>query len=173
MKFQKTLFALAFACSSVVFAANDGNLGASSSGDTEVSVAIGDLVRVLVEGDITLTHSVGANSTGGAGLCIYRNGSSSVNLTLTSGNPDASDGFQMVSGTNNLPYSVSLSGDDTVGSFTSGTFAALSGANSTSANCGGAGTYGHSLDVGVQSGDLDAAPAGTYSDTVTILVEAI
>lgn len=172
MKFQKTLFALAFACSPAVFAASNGSLGTTSTGSTDVSVTIGDLVQVLVEGNVGMgTATAGANSTGSTGLCIYRNGSSSVDLTLTSSNPDGSNGFRMMSGTDPLPYTVALTGDDTIASFTSSVAVSLTGADTASSNCSGG--YGHSMDVTVQSTDLDAAPAGAYSDTVTVLVEPI
>ncbi|MEX1032640.1 MAG: hypothetical protein WDZ30_04720 [Cellvibrionaceae bacterium] len=172
MQLRRLIFPLALVCSPVVFGANDGTLGSTSTGDTDVSVTIGDLVQVLVEGDISLTYTPGSNSTGTAGLCIYRNGSSSVDLTLSSANQDAG-AFQMISGTDLLPYAVALSGDDTVGSIASGTGNTLTGANTTSSNCGGAGNFGHDIDVTVQGTDLDAAPAGTYVDTITILVEPV
>jgi hypothetical protein len=171
MKLKQVLLALSFVASPAAIAASNGSLGSTSSGETVVSVSVPDLVQVTVEGDIGLTHVVGSNSTGSAGLCVYRNGTSSVDLTLTSSNPDGLDGFRMISGSNYLPYAIALSGDDTVSSFTSGVAARLSGANTTSSSCSS--SFGHNMDVTVQSSDLDAAPAGSYSDTVTILVEPV
>jgi hypothetical protein len=172
MKLEKILVAVVFASSLPVFAA-DGDLGATSTGQTDVSITIGDLVQVLVEQNISLTHSVGINSEGDAGLCIYRNGSSDVKLTLTSAYPSGT-GFQMTDGSSNyLTYTVDLSGGDTVTMVGSGTVNTLAGADDSSSNCGGAGNYSHTLGVVVDSSDLDAAPAGDYADEITILVEPV
>jgi hypothetical protein len=171
MRVKNLLLALVVVASPTAVAATDGSLGSTSSGETVVSVSVPDLVQVTVQGDIALTHTVGSSSTGSTGLCIYRNGSSSVELTLTSANPDASNVFQMAAGTSRLPYSIGLTGGDTITNFTSGTAESLNGADSASSTCSG--SYSHSMDVTVQSSDLDAAAAGSYSDTVTILVEPV
>lgn len=163
MKLQKLLLPMALSFSTVAFGASDGTLGSDSTGTTDVSVTIGDLVQVSVEQDVGLTHTTGSNSNGSTGVCVYRNSDADVAVTLTSANATGTT-FRMADGTNYIPYAV-----DFDGARDSGTQFIVSDENNTSSNCGG--VYSHSLDVQALAADLDAAGAGTYLDTITILVE--
>lgn len=168
MKFQKTLLALALVCSPVAFAATQGDLDSTSSeGSTDVSITIDPLVQVTVQGDIALgSATAGTDATQGTGICIYRNGDADVDVTLTSEWADAG-AFRMVhsvDGTEFLGYSVDLSGT----AFDSGSANTISDENNSSSSCGGA--WSHTLNVTVLGTDIDAATAGAYADTVTILV---
>ncbi|MGH1469992.1 MAG: hypothetical protein ACRBCS_02285 [Cellvibrionaceae bacterium] len=168
MKIKHLVLPLALCCSSAVFAANNGTLGATSTGDTDVTITIGDVVQVSVEQDVNLTYTPGVDSTGTTGLCIYRNSDADVDVTLTSANDNAG-AFRMADGTNFITYSVDLSGSTTALTGIASAFLnTLSDEDNTSSSCSGG--YSHDLDVTVTAANLDAAQAGTYSDTVTVLV---
>jgi len=171
MKLRNLVIPAALVFSPLAFSATDGALnGTSSTGTTDVSITIGDLVKVSVEQDVSLTHTPGSPSTGSTGVCIYRNSDANVDVTLTSTNPGASDEFQMNDGgTNDILYTVDFSGSSTSASdVSSGTLTTISDENNTASDC--AGGFSHDLDITVAAVDLDAAPAGSYSDTITILV---
>lgn len=169
MNVKNLLIPVIALCSPVVLA---GDLGSTSSDTTDVSVTIPPLVQLTVEGNITMSFAGAANdTTGSTGLCIYRNGTGSVNLTLSSSNEDGSGSFQMASGTERLPYSFDLSGADIIASFTHGSPAAVANPNTSSATCSGG--FGHDLTATVLAADQDAAVSGAYSDTVSIVVSPI
>jgi len=173
MKFRLLATPFLLAClSPVALAETDGTLGSTSTGDTDVTITIGDVVQVSVQQDVTLSYTPGSNSTGNTGVCLYRNSNDDVNVTLTSANPDGSNNFQMVDGANTIQYSVDFTGGTTpVTGALSGDVNLVDNVNSTSATCGG--VYTHTLGVTASAVNLDAAPAGSYSDTVTILAEPI
>lgn len=168
MKFKHFVLPVALCCSSMAFAANDGTLGSTSTGDTDVSITIGDVVQVSVEQDVALTYTPGSDSTGATGLCIYRNSDADVDVTLSSSNED-SGVFRMSDGTNFIAYTVDLSGGTTALTDVASSFLnTISDEDNSSSSCSG--SYSHDLDVTVTAADLDAAQAGSYTDTVTILV---
>jgi len=174
MKFRYLATAIVLtALSPVAISATDGTLGATSTGETDVTITIGDVVQVLVEGNVPLTYTPGVNSTGGTTVCIYRNSNANVNVTLSSGNENAGVFRMNDGGTNFLPYSVDFTGSTTaLTNVVSSAINAISDEDNASSNCGGA-PYSHSLDVTASSTDLDAAPAGSYLDTLTILAAPI
>jgi len=174
MKFSRIVAPIFIAClSPMAMAATDGSLGSTSTGDTDVTITIGDVVQVTVQQDVGLTYTPGSPSTGATGVCVYRNSNANVNVTLTSANPDGSNNFRMSDGgTSFITYAVDLTGSTTnVIGAVSGTANTITDENNTSTNCGGA--FSHSVGVTATAANLDAAPAGSYTDTITILAEPI
>jgi hypothetical protein len=174
MKFRHLAAPLFLAClSPMAFAATDGTLGATSTGDTDVTITIGDVVQVRVQTDVGLSYTPGVDSTGSTGVCVYRNSDDDVNVTLTSTNPDGSDNFRMDDGgTNFVTYSVDFTGSTTnVTGAVSGAANTITDENNTASDCGGG--FSHTLGVTATAVSLDAAPAGSYADTITILAEPI
>lgn len=164
--------ALLTVLSPLALAANDGTLGSTSTGDTDVNITIGDVVQVRVEQDVNLTYTPGSDSTGSTGVCVYRNSDADVNVTLTSANPDGSNNFRMAGGGNFITYAVDLTGATTnITGAVSGTANSVSDEDNSAADCSGG--FSHSIDVTASSTNLDSAPAGTYADTITILAEPI
>lgn len=173
MKVKHLILPLAFACTSGAMAASDGTLDpVESTGSTDITISVPEAVQVSVQGDITLALNAG-NYTGNTGICIYHRGVSTAGLTLVSSNEDDQGGshaplFNLVSTGNLLPYSTAISGVDTITSLVSSTKETVSNATTDSTNCGGG--FPHQLDITVQGSDFDAVPAGTYTDTLSILV---
>lgn len=167
MKLQKTLFALAFACSPVVFAAGNGSLGESSEANTDIELVVPKLVQVSVGGDISLPYTTAGGTSNSAGLCIYSKETANVDVTITTDNGS----FVLSDGTDTVPYSVALSNTGgSIGGFTYNSALGVTDANTTAASCGG--EFPHSLDVSVTQNDLDSAPASTYADTIYVTVAA-
>ena len=173
MKFRYLAVPAFVAClSPLAIAANNGNLGSTSTGDTDVTITIGDVVQVSVQQNVSLTYTPGSPSNGSTGVCVYRNSDADVNVTLTSANPDAANNFRMTDGANFILYGVDFTGSTTnVTGAVSGTANSISDENNASTNCGGA--FSHSIDVTATAVNLDAAPAGSYTDTITILAQPI
>ncbi len=164
---KTSLFALTLSSASVM-AATQGLLGTSSTGTIDINLDIDPLVMVSNLGDINLgTYSGAGNLTGTDTFCVYRNGAGNYNITMNgSGAADAyllNDG-----GTNNLAYTVSFTNGSANAMTTLTPLAAQTGANTTSTNCGG--TDNVSVGVTVANAALAAAPAGTYTGSLTIIV---
>lgn len=150
--------------------ATQGVLEASSTGDIRISLMTASQIRISNLSDIALTFTPGNDSTGSSPACIYRNGAGGYNLNASgSGTGNAftlSDG-----GANILPYSVSF--NDGTGRNTLTTAIPLSGrtnANTSSVDCSGGAMNNGVIDVTIVSTDVDAAPAGTYSGVLTLVV---
>lgn len=160
----KTLAAAGILMTSAgAMAATQGTAGATSTGTAVVSVTIADIVQISDMNDFAFgTYSGTGNLNGTDNVCIYRNGTG--NYTVTATGSGAANAFTMTDGTNTIAYSVSLDGAN----LTTGTATNQTGAHATSANCGG--TPNKALAVNVLAADLQAAPAGAYTGTLTLLV---
>lgn len=155
----------------VMAATNPGSPGTiQSEGTSDVSITINESLLVSAIQDINLTYTPGSASTGNTPLCIYRRNNTSVELYLESANTTGVD-FNLSDGSTDLPYTVGIDGADTVtlGSVQSGVVNNLFNVDDASTSCGG--TPSHRIDVSVAAAVLDAAQAGTYSDTLTIRIE--
>ena len=157
------------AASMNLFAASDGSLAATSSGTTVLSLSVPNLVQISGLANVGLTGYVpGSDSTGSSDACVYSNAAGNYYVTLTS----TSGAFNLTDGSNTIPYAVTW--DDTPASTPSpdsvvyATKSGLQAGNASSTTCGG--TPNASLAVTVNSADMAAKPAGSYSDTITILV---
>ncbi len=155
--------------SSAAMGVTQGLLGPTSTGDLIITLDIDDLVRINNLNDINLgTFGGGAgNLTGSDAFCVYRNGAGNYNINMTgSGTASA---FTLASGGNTVPYSVDFVNGATTTAMATGTaLTGQTGANTTSETCGGADNV--SINVAVANADLVAAPAGTYTGTLTMVV---
>jgi len=150
-------------------AANQGTLGATSTGDLTITLDIASLVRVSNLNDINL----GTFAGGGGGLagtdtfCVYRNGTGNYTINMTG--DGAASAFTLANGANTVPYSVDFVNGATTTAMSTGTaLAGQTGANTVSDTCGGVDNV--SVNISVSNGALSAAPAGTYSGVLTMVV---
>lgn len=174
-----TAFVFGAMFSGEALAAEQGTLGATSTGSVDISVKKPARVRISAlddlslaswvtgDGDVTLTDDV----------CVY---SSRANggYTIKATGSGTAGAFTLANGTNTLPYSVvwnsggvgSLANTGTalVADTTSG---ALTKAARDSSSCNGA-TPGPTarLVVGMTATDLDSIVDGDYAGTLTMLV---
>ncbi len=149
------------------FAATQGSIGFTSTGDLDIDLVVSDEVRINNLADITLGPFVGADVSGTSPACVYRNGADTYNVTATGSG--ALNAFTLTNGVQTVPYSVTFSDlTDTV-SLASGTAALRDDAERTSlTNCSG----GDNAAIGVTVTAADAAGLAqdTYLGTLTLLV---
>ncbi len=143
-------------------AATDGSLGVTSTGTSVVTIIKDNAVQITNVDDIDLgTHAtLGANAVASDDVCVFSS-TSAYNLTVTSANGI----FELQNGGDAIPYALTW---DAAAVTESGVMSGLTGDN-TSLNCSG-GTNA-TFEVTVDSADFNAANPGTYTDTLTLLVQ--
>lgn len=152
------------------FAANQGSLGGTSTGDIDIDVTVGDQIQVTALQDITGSHVPGADFTGSSTACVYTNNpTGNYDVTMTSSNPGAGNVFQLSDGATDVVYNISYNDGNSSAAMLSGQVnTTFDNADTASTTCGG--TPQSSIDITVPAANLDVVGAGTYSDVVTILV---
>lgn len=170
---QSVTLASALVASTAALAANDGALGATSTGDLDVTLSVADRAQITGLDDIALGAYGGTGSLGGAStFCVYRNGTGVYDLTVSSLNEDSGTFRATDDGTNFIPYTVEVA-DSVVAAerVLVASNAPLTGlvGNGTSTSCGGGDNA--SLEVTFSEADLQAAPTGAFADVITLLVE--
>ncbi len=151
-----------------LFAATDGTLGATSQGDFDINLSVGDLIQISRLDDVTLTYTPGSNATNSEDFCVYTNAASGTyNVTATSANA-AAGVFRLASGANFIPYALDYETVTLTSGVNSNNGGAGYAANTTSNNCGASDNA--TVDITVTEADILTQPSGNYSDTVTLLV---
>lgn len=160
---------------SLLMAATNGSLGATSTGTVNVSITIPSLVQITGLNDITLSSTSSYPATGNTSACIYSNVASplgSYYVTATSLNTSGTD-FRVQDGaTDYIVYSAywnNTSAATPTTALTSGTKTAQqTGGSAVSLTCGGGANA--NFNISFSASQVEGAPAATYSDVVTILI---
>lgn len=157
-------------------AASDGTLGATSTGTSLVSLTIGAVYQITGLADLALgTYGGAGNMTGNDDVCVYTNdatGNYNVRITDDSGMSVGAFSVQNAGSTADIPFTVNWNDvSGTVGSAaaTYNTPLASTGADTASATCGGGNNA--NFEVSLLQADLQAAPADSYSATLSIVIE--
>ncbi len=153
------------------FAANDGIIGATSTGDLDISLSILDEVRISNLTDITLGTFVGADLSGTSAACVFRSGTGNYEITASGNGGATSDQFVLNDGgANDVSYSVTYDDGSGATPLTSGTaLTSQTGGDPASDTCAGTGDNG-SIAVSVLAADMAPLPAGAYNGTLTLTV---
>lgn len=149
-------------------AATQGTLGSTSTGSIEINATIPNLAQISRLDDIGLGTWSGADLNGNDQFCVFSS-TRSYTITATSANGTGTTFRLKDSGTNYIAYNVSWT--DSSSSTSTLSNATASGAQATSAtavNCAGADNT--TVSINVPSANVAAVPAGSYSDTLTLLV---
>ncbi|MEX2468204.1 MAG: hypothetical protein WD396_00475 [Pseudohongiellaceae bacterium] len=168
-------FVLTSLLSPLALAADDGDLGATSTGEINVDLEVTDSVEISALNDIDFgTYGGGdtGNINAGDGFCVYVNGGDGYTIT-----PTSSNGSFSLSGSSfgdEIDYAVKL-----VGAATGADAADAVSYNSASEtfqgnvarDCGSADNA--ALDVSIEEDEIRAAATDTYSDTLILLVNPI
>lgn len=105
-------------------------------------------------------------------LCVYES-SANPRYFITATGSGSGGAFTLSTGGTTIAYAVGWSNvaNATSGftALTSGTRVRFNGGNKTSPTCGG--SYNASLQISVLASSMSGKPSGTYSGTVTILLE--
>lgn len=160
--------------SSAAFAATDGTLGATSSGQIDLDLEILDSVEITALNDIDFGQ-YGGGDTGdinaGDAYCVFVNGADDYTLTATSANGK----FSLVGVLGDeIDYTVKVAGAATGASSAAAVSyntASATFSGSGSRDCGSADNA--SVDVSITESELLSASTDTYSDTLILMVSPI
>lgn len=156
-----------FASASVMAATNPAAPGLTSTGDLEIQITKGDLVRVSQLADLLFPAFaiMPADTTESTEICVYST-TGGYNLTASSPNANATQ-LRLASGGNFMPYALSL--DDGNGPNSLPHNQQVSGlTNADTSNDLCAGGTNATLSATILETDFNAAPQGAYADTVTL-----
>ena len=148
-------------------ATNPSTAGLSSTGDLNISVTKGELVRVSQLADMVFPPmpTMAADTTLTDDICVFST-TGGYNLTATSPNASATQ-LRMAAGGNFLNYSLALNDLTVTQGLPHGTpVTGFTGANTTDDLCSGGTTA--TLEATILSTDFNAVPQGAYTDTVTL-----
>ena len=178
--FRSSLFLIVFLSASPVWAATQGTLGATSTGTVNISITKSVQTQISDLSDMTLSNwSVGDGAvTLFSNACIY---SSTGSYKVTATGNGAGNAFNVASGSNVLPYTVTWNaggqgnlantGTSLVTNVQSTNFA---NANTSSANCSGGGPANDTarVVVSITQANMDAASSSNtpYTGTLTMLI---
>jgi hypothetical protein len=164
---------------SVQAATNPAAPGATSTGDLEVSVTVPDLVWIQGLEDIVLLYVPGGAAVGTDSFCVYSTVAAGYDITISSLTSTGTTTFTATGvavPANTVSYGVKFDTDldasdgaDVTEALTiAGNLPAASGLPPT---CG---TDNASIEVTfLEPANLDAAPADTYDDTLTLFIEPV
>jgi hypothetical protein len=173
---QRTLLTfIAFSLLSVVTvqAASDGDLGEDSTGTSDITLTIPELIRISGVGDIALgTFSGDGNMNGFDTVCIFRNNPDSPNYSITATDSNNGPDFKVEDDDNEITYQVYWNDETGIRGAQLDYNTALpaqGNANTSSTTCSGG--FNARFDVEILEADLIAAVPGSYSATLTLFVE--
>lgn len=159
-------------------AANQGSLGATSTGQVSITASVPARIQISNLSDITLSPTdLTATATSNQNVCVWSNtATKGYNITAT-GNNGGGVGTAFAVGGASLtpvPYTVEWAGTtgQTSGTaLTAGTNATGFTSNATSATCASGASPSASLIVRISAANLQAMRATTnYTGTLTLLV---
>jgi hypothetical protein len=183
---QRNLLSSAVAASLLVGASlagaatTQGTVGSTSTGTVDLHILVPDLVLVNNLDDIVLNYNRGAGDVSVVEtFCVWGSPGLEYDITFDSSNPAGSAVFTAVSGTDTVEYTLDFD-DWSVGT----AFAAVD--NGVTMNNGGVGYTAANAAVpgctsdnaalrvnATEAGNLINAPAGDYTDTLTVTVAPI
>ena len=154
-------------------AASDGTAGATSTGTTDISLEVTDLVQISNVSDIALGAYGGTGPlVGESEHCVFRNGGDAYTVTLTS----STGSFTIASPTtlDTIAFTVKVDDDTDASDQGDATYNVASGSltGSGSTTCGGVDNAAIEVTF-AEAALLAVTSAADYAATVTILVAAI
>ncbi len=165
--FRIAMIASLTAMAGNAMAATDGILGSTSEGTAVIQISKLNAVQITDLDDINLgtQGNLTATATGSDAVCVFSS-TGGYNITITSAN----GAFQLedANTTTDIPYSL----DWTAGSTSAVTYnTPITGlvGDSTAVDCNA--TTNASFEVSVTAADFNAADPGSYTDTLTLLVQ--
>ena len=154
-------------------AAQQGEMGATSSGSVGISLSVAPRARISGLKDISISDADPASNIRTAeNICVWSNSPAGA-YTLTAGGSGSGGAFELAGGQQTLAYSVEWAqstGQDSGQTLAGGQTATNLQAAATQSDCG-SGTGSARLVVAMDSGQLAAAQPGTaYTGALTLTV---
>lgn len=173
-------FVLTFSIPVFLYAASQGSIGTTSTGTTDITLTISDLVDITALTDINVTPSdYSVDNTGYTNACIYSNQTTipgGYAVTVTSANATGTTFRTRKGATADYAVYTATWDDDPQGtpsptSLDSGVkLTGQTGADQGDITCAGTSGYNARFEITFTAAVLQAAPAGTYTDTATIVI---
>ncbi len=156
----------------------NGNLGATSTATTDVTLVIGDYLRISDLDEIAFgTYAGSGHLNGNDDVCLYYSGSGDYRVTITDDSNDiTTNAFQVENIPNTEEIDMDVYWNDKTGTSSRKlvTYGApltkQSGANNQSNTCS-VGGLSANLSVSLRQADLQAVSGGYFASELTILVE--
>jgi len=164
--YSKTLLVAAITMSGSAMAATQGNLGPDSTGTSDVTIIKEDAVQISNVDDLDLgtMNLASADITATDEVCVF-NTTATYSVTVSSSNGV----FELRDGAEAIPYAVSWADDDLVpAGVVYGVAETAQLGDNLDPTCG-AGTNA-SFGITITQADFNNAAAGTYTDTLTLLI---
>jgi len=165
---------LAF-CSSTapLQAATDGSLGASSTGDTDISLTVPDLVKIGGISDLAFGSYTGTgNISQDDDVCVWTNVTTADYVVTASGSGTAS-AFTLTDGSETIAYQVfwnDVAGTSGSVELSTGVASATqTGANTTALDCSGG--VNANFQVTMSQSVLLAVAPNSYAGVLTLTIE--
>jgi hypothetical protein len=155
-------------------AANQGALGATSTGNITISASVPTRARISGLTDVAFTNQDPSSAASNAqDVCVWSNTATKAYTITASGNGPGS-AFTLSNGSSTVPYSVqwAASSGQTLGSgLSAGAASASLTSTATNQSCASGPTASASLVVGIATADLGTMAAGSnYTGTLTLLI---
>jgi len=158
----------------VVLAATPGTLGTTSTGTLNINSSKTAAVQISGLSDISFAASSTPPTPQSSTACIYST-DGQYNITATSGNAGGTTGYQLANAANRISYSVDWFTQAAGGTdipLTAGTQSnTILGANQTSTSCNSVNNT--HVQVTIDTTTFNSAPAGGYTDTLTLTAGAV
>jgi len=156
------------------FAANQGSLGATSSGNITITASVPNRARITGLTDVTFANQdPSAAASSAEDVCVWSN-TATKGYTITATGSGTGSAFTLSNGSSTVPYSVewaATSGQTSGSGLTAGTASSSLTTGAVNQNCSSAPAATASLIVKMATADLGTMSAGSnYTGTLTLLV---
>ncbi len=156
------------------YAATQGTLGGNSTGSIDITASKGEQAQITELNDIALGNwkTGDPDLIGNDDICVYSS-TGAYSVTVTSTNGDSVNKFVLKDGVSEINYNVSWDTDTQgVVGLTEGTVRTGRNGDATSVTCANAlnGSTNATLAISIPAATMAAATVGSYSDTLTILI---
>jgi hypothetical protein len=159
---------------SEAMAANQGTLGATSTGDIAISASIPSRARITGLSDVSFANQDPSTAASAAqDVCVWSNTATKA-YTITATGSGTGSAFTLSNGAGTVPYAVewaATSGQTSGSALIAGTASSSQASGAVDQTCSSAPAASASLIVKMTTTDLGTMTAGSnYTGTLTLLV---
>ena len=174
---RSMMFGLSLACgltASEAMAANQGTLGATSTGDIGILASIPSRARITGLSDVSFANQDPSTAASAAqNVCVWSNTATKA-YTITATGSGTGSAFTLSNGAGTVPYAVewaATSGQTSGSALIAGTASPSQATGALDQTCSSAPAASASLIVKMTTTDLGTMTAGSnYTGTLTLLV---
>ena len=157
------------------YAANQGNLGATSSGNITISASVPSRARITGLADVAFTNQdPGTAASNAQNVCVWSNTATKGYTITATGDGGGVNAFTLSNGSTTVPYTIewnSSSGQPSGTALSTGTASASLTTTATHQTCSSGVSSTSSLIVRIGTAELSTMSAGTsYTGVLTLVV---